>query len=65
MLFYIAFTGPLVIFHGYLILTNTTSRELLKRKKCTYLVNVKGNPYFSGIFENLKQAIFYDENGRY
>jgi hypothetical protein len=37
----------------------------LRRHKCTYLLGVNDNPYFSGFFQNLKEAIFLDRNGRY
>jgi uncharacterized protein YcsI (UPF0317 family) len=49
MLFYIGFAGCLFAFHGYLLLANITSRELLRRRKCMYLSNVKGNPFFKGL----------------
>jgi len=65
MFLYTGFAGSLLMFHTYLLLMNLTSRELFRRHKCKYLAGVQGNPYFSGIFKNLKEAIFVDRNGRY
>jgi hypothetical protein len=64
MFLYIGFAGSLLMFHTYLLIMNITSRELLRKNKCSYLSGVNGNPYFSGIFQNLKEAIFFDMNGR-
>lgn len=65
MFLYIGFVGSLLLFHTYLLIMNVTSRELFRRHKCNYLAGVKGNPYFSGIFKNFKEAAFVDKNGRY
>jgi len=64
MLFYIVFAGGLLIFHFYLIAINITSKELLARKKCEYLQNIKGNPFNKGIIHNLTSAMFPLENGK-
>ena len=48
MLFYIAFAGGLLGFHTYLLVFNVTTRELVKRKKCTYLGKARGNPFSNG-----------------
>ena len=37
----------------------------MKRGKCHYLFNVKGNPFSEGLIGNLKIAAFPEENGRY
>lgn len=65
MFLYIGFAGSLLMFHTYLLVMNVTSRELFRRQKCNYLLGIKVNPYFSGIFQNLKEAIIVDRNGRY
>lgn len=64
MVLYICFAGGLLGFHMYLIAFNVTSRELMDRGKCSYLKNVKGNPFSEGIFKNLSMAIKIEEGGQ-
>lgn len=58
MFLYIVFAGVLVIFHGYLLIANTTTYELTRRHKATYLRGIKGNPFSKGPLQNIKLAIF-------
>ena len=65
MILYIAFAGGLLFFHGYLLVSNLTTRELVKRSKCHYLAGVRSNPFSDGLIHNLKTAIFVEEDGKY
>lgn len=59
------FAGLLLLFHSYLLLVNITTKEIMERKSCIYLKDIKHNPFDKGILENLKIAFFPVENGRY
>lgn len=64
MVLYICFAGGLLGFHIYLLSFNLTSREMMDRGKCSYLKDVKGNPFNEGIFKNISMAIQIGENGQ-
>ena len=65
MMLYVAFAGGLLGFHTYLLGTNITTRELVKRSKCNYLSKVRSNPYSQGLIHNFRTAIYVEESGRY
>ncbi len=64
MVLYICFAGGLLGFHTYLIAFNVTSREMMDRSKCSYLKDVKGNPFNEGILKNISMAINIEEGGQ-
>lgn len=42
---YVMFAGGLWGFHGYLLIGNVTTREIMEKGKCWYLKGVRGNPF--------------------
>jgi hypothetical protein len=62
---YICFAGGVLIFQLYLVVTNTTTREVLDRKKCTYLKGLSYNPFTQGLLGNITQAACPNPDGEY
>lgn len=63
MVLYICFAGSLLIFQSYLLLSNTTSKELFNRGKCEYLQGIEGNPFDKGWVKNVASAFWYSQEG--
>lgn len=60
---YLCFAGGVLIFQLYLVATNTTTREVLDRKKCAYLRGLTYNPFTRGLLGNIAQTACPNPDG--
>lgn len=60
---YLCFAGGVLIFQLYLVTTNTTTREVLDRKKCAYLRGLTYNPFTRGLLGNIAQTACPNPDG--